>query len=246
MKPAIQTLKGGDRHLLIAHGFLGDPSEWEFLIDSLLPQFTLHLLTLPGHVDAPIDDDREEFFKELDQFVKGHAPLSLLGYSMGSRILIEVASRNLSSIEKIIVESGNPGIEDDDERAKRFESDCHAFKNIDYQHFLERWYRGPLFSHLSEDLRYELILTKFALHQSDQLQKAMQIFSPGAQKNLWPIMGQMNGHFISGELDLKYSEIGLRLATLGWGHDVVPNVGHNVHLEKPESFLKIVFQHTCP
>ncbi|GAB4021920.1 MAG: 2-succinyl-6-hydroxy-2,4-cyclohexadiene-1-carboxy late synthase [Bdellovibrio sp.] len=246
MRPSIQTLAGGSKHLLMAHGFLGSPSEWEFLFSTLLPHYTLHLLTLPGHIEAPIDEDRDEFFIQLDNFVQTHSPMTLLGYSMGSRILMEVALRNLSSIDKIIVESGNPGIEDEKERAKRFESDCQAFKNIDFQLFLERWYRGPLFSHLNESVRNELILSKFTLHQPQQLAQAMRIFSPGQQKNLWPDIKKLNGHFIAGEWDHKYSQIGLRLANLGWGLDVVPDVGHNTHLEAPELFKQLVFQHTCP
>jgi hypothetical protein len=51
--------------------------------------------------------------------------------------------------------------------------------------------------------------------------------------------------YISGELDRKYTDIGDRY--FGEIHRIVPQVGHNVHVEAPEAYRQILecFFYTC-
>ena len=44
--------------------------------------------------------------------------------------------------------------------------------------------------------------------------------------------------YISGELDTKYTAIGARY--FGDVHRIVPQVGHNIHVEAPEMYQQIL------
>lgn len=237
MKAEINSISGGSKHILLAHGFLGTPQDWDFLLPHLKDKYTVHLLTLPGHESAPIDENVEEFFSTLDQFVQKHSGILLLGYSMGSRILMEIAVRNLSSFSQLIVESGNPGIENESERINRYQQDCSSNIAIDFKKFLADWYELPLFHSLSLTQKNELIKVRSKLHSPEKLFLAQKLFSPGIRPNLWPQMAQINGTYISGELDNKYTQIGKRLQGLGWQHEVIVACGHNTHLEAKKRFL---------
>ena len=46
--------------------------------------------------------------------------------------------------------------------------------------------------------------------------------------------------YISGELDAKYTAIGAKY--FGDVHRIVPQVGHNVHVEAPEAYRQILKQ----
>jgi len=238
MKAIIYQKGHGPQHMIVAHGFLGLPSEWNFLIEHLKDHYTFHLLTLPGHQEVPIDSNIDEFFQSLTEYSQSLNSFSLLGYSMGGRILLEFALRNLSSINNIILESANPGIENQSEREIRYAKDLLGFGGQTYEDFLQNWYLQSLFN---PNLDYN-ISEKLKLHQPQHLVQAMAIFSPGSRPSLWNELHGLSHipcHFISGIKDIKYFKIGIDLKALNWNlHSL--DAYHNVHLERPLEFLALI------
>lgn len=236
MKALLEKKGHGPHHFILAHGFLGLPHEWDFLCDALSDHITFHLLTLPGHNKAPIDNDIEEFFDSLSAYVQNLPAFSLLGYSLGGRILLEFAIRNLGSIRHIILESSNPGIIDENERKLRLANDHKAMQGQTFENFLRGWYQQALFN---PSLDYQ-ITNKLFSHDSAQVEFAMKLFSPGSRPSMWDKLQQFKGfdcHFISGTCDLKYSKIGEQLQQKGWSHHALDSF-HNVHVEKPDEYLE--------
>ena len=238
MKAIISKKGHGLRHMILAHGFLGLPSEWDFLIENLKDKYTFHLLTLPGHQEAPIDSNIEEFFESLAEYATAFKSFSLLGYSMGGRLLLEFALRNLSSIEALILESANPGIRDQNEREARYNKDLLGFQERSFADFLNDWYLQCLFN---PKLNYH-VSEKLMEHELHRLERAMAVFSPGLRPSLWNELKRLKNiscHFISGAQDHKYFNIGNELKSIGWKHHTLDSY-HNVHLERPIEYLELI------
>ena len=79
----------------------------------------------------------------------------------------------------------------------------------------------------------------------DRLSHQFEIFSKGVQQNLDPKLAELKNLpilFVSGEKDQKYQVIGERLAKSSSvvKAQVVPDVGHRVPWEDPESFVQVL------
>jgi len=75
------------------------------------------------------------------------SPLVLLGYSMGGRLALSLATHHPESLDGLILESTTAGITDPEQRSERRASDRRkaALIRQDFGEFLEEWDRNPLF-----------------------------------------------------------------------------------------------------
>jgi 2-succinyl-6-hydroxy-2,4-cyclohexadiene-1-carboxylate synthase len=107
--------------------------------------------------------------------------------------------------------------------------------------FVREWLQNPMFAGLSaENSQIDERLKNSAEGLADSLRYA----GTGTQTPLWENLSEVNipTLIISGELDKKFSEIASRMNSLMPRSTlaVVQGSGHTVHLEKPETFLKIL------
>jgi len=174
--------------------------------------------------------------------------VALVGYSMGGRIALYAALRFPHKITSLVLESSNPGVVDEPARRVRAETDdrhAEALLSEGIDAFVERWYEMNLFHTLK---RYPQLFKetkeKRKKNNAQWAAKIISELSPGRQPSLWEDLDTLSipVMLMAGALDSKYSEMVTAMkpripeATV----EIMPDVGHNIHLEKPHQFAQLV------
>jgi 2-succinyl-6-hydroxy-2,4-cyclohexadiene-1-carboxylate synthase len=98
--------------------------------------------------------------------------------------------------DALILISGNPGIEDETERANRRIADAELADSIErlgMQAFLEFWQETPLIrsqKHITDNLRASMQANRLK-NTSIGLAKSLRQFGQGDAPNLWPELGKL-------------------------------------------------------
>lgn len=206
--------------LTFLHGFLGSPQDWHPVCQHLNSSCTL--LTLPGHQNKPCDLTLLE--KEIP------SNTTLIGYSLGGRLAMQFASRYPERIERLIILSAHPGLDNGKEkRLKTDESWVQLLKTEGMEKFLKKWYQQPLFSTLDPRLTQNR-----EPHDPQLLAKVLKNLSPAKLPSMWKSLQDFSFPilFLFGERDIKYKPIATRLRKR-FPVEFIPNCGHAIHLENP-------------
>lgn len=240
--------------LLFLHGFLGDATEWRDIIPAFEPRYRCVAADLPGHGASPIANPAECGFVEtataLIELVDeaGADTFSAIGYSMGGRVALYLASIYAMRIDALVLESASPGLPSEDERAARRAWDdaiAHQLETMDMPAFLDEWYAQPLFATLQADPeRLTELKARRAHHDGRQLAAAMRALGAAAQPSLWTEWeaNHIPTLLIAGALDEKYVAIAQTMGASCAAAEVaiVPDFGHNVHFENPSVYTERV------
>lgn len=247
--------------LVLLHGFLGDASDWEKLAHELEQEFYLIAVDLPGHggskdvqldIENAFSDFSEWLSKTLSQLGMTH--YSILGYSLGGRLAMNHAMNHPEAVDKLLVESAHPGLEQDADRHARQESDqawAEKFRSEPLAEVLQSWYHQPVFADLNCQVRDSLMLHRCKINQSGQaLADTLEAFSLSRQPAFWGSLADTSTmiHYFHGDRDLKFQDIALRLQGLVSSADIhkVEHSGHNIHREQPEVMAKVIRQAFFP
>ena len=243
-----------DRTLVMLHGFMGNTRDWLPFVDELLNVTTVVLIDLPGHGKSLGGPDGNYQMESA-----GHSVVvildalkiertSLLGYSMGGRIAMYTALQFPKRCSCLITESAHPGQGDVTERLSRVERDNALAARLEsgsFEGFLKDWYHQPLFTSLYEDeALYAELIQKRLENDPTELAKALRGFSPGLMKPMWEMLADapFSTLALCGEKDTKYTRVTQKMQDLCRNLQVaiVPGAGHNIHLEQPQEFLRII------
>lgn len=199
--------------IVALHGFLGHPTDWDFLRDAGF------------EVRAPNLFAGEEI---------GSGDV-LLGYSMSGRLALHALLAGASFSRAVIVSAGL-GIEDETARAARRAADdawARRFESNRWEDVIRDWHAQPLFAGHSMS-RDERDFDRAALA------KALREWSPAA---LPPVASRLHELrmpilFVAGERDAKYVDEATRAAELVSGSElwVAPGAAHRVPWEVPNAF----------
>ena len=213
---------------------------------------------LPGHGASPAPNESEalsaahtaEALAALMSSLSSRR-YDLIGYSFGGRIAYHLLSYHGSQIQSAVLESTSPGIEDPVVREERRRQDEHLAQEIQERGldwFIPYWNHLPLFASqasLAEPRRQEQDDER-RRHHAFGLAQSLRGAGTGTQGSLWSLLPTISIPLliITGALDAKYSQIGGAMhATSRQSQWVsVEGAGHNVHLERPEEFLRLVSQ----
>jgi 2-succinyl-6-hydroxy-2,4-cyclohexadiene-1-carboxylate synthase len=174
----------------------------------------------------------------------------LVGYSMGGRLALAFADEYQTEIKALVLESTAFGYKTKAEQEERILNDkklAGLIEKVSLQEFFEYWYDLDLFKTLQKNKNIsleELRKEKIKINNKTGLVNSLIEFSTGKMKNYFDrIMNFRKKVFlITGKLDNKFTQIAIEAKnTFPFAeHRIVNNCGHNVHLEKPEEFLKFL------
>jgi 2-succinyl-6-hydroxy-2,4-cyclohexadiene-1-carboxylate synthase len=242
--------------LLLMHGFTGSSRSWAGLMAALQETCTTLAVDALGHgaSDAPDDPARyamahvvADTLALLDQLAIDRC--ALLGYSMGGRMALQLAVAAPQRVRGLILESASPGLRTPAERLARREADAGLARLLDEQGlpaFVARWERLPLWQSQGS-LPPDVLAEQRSQRLSNNpwgLAASLRGVGTGAQPSLYDQLAtlHMPTLLIAGALDTKYvaSAREMHTALTRAGLAIVPDVGHNVHLEAPCTFEHLV------
>jgi 2-succinyl-6-hydroxy-2,4-cyclohexadiene-1-carboxylate synthase len=253
----LRTGPAGAPRVTILPGFMGGPRSVEALVHHLPDAFTVRVVTLPGHGDRPFMPTDATWPELMDAVASEVAPRGaganelLVGYSMGGRVALDLATRLEDAFTHVIAVSADLGLADAAARASRVAEDETRATEIErdgLEAFVDRWQALPLFASqarlpartLDAQRRMRLANTEAGLAW------ALRHLGTGRMPDLRAPLGASSVAvtFAAGSLDAKFTKLaeeGARLAQRGdWAafHDV----GHNVPLEAPKRLAHLVVE----
>lgn len=242
---------GTGKPLVCFHGFSESGSTWDGIE---VPGYRLIRIDSIGHGRSARPMEVEPYtlpqmLSDLHTVIYAVAGerYALMGYSMGARIALLYALEYPHEVTHLVLESGSVGIEEEGERQDRYVADQALAERIrahDITWFSETWAKLDIFK-TQQSLPPKV---------QQQIQGRRLLNSPhalaftleGSGQGTMPYVGHRLGEltmpvcYISGELDTKYTAIGAQY--FGDVYRIVPQVGHNVHVEAPEAYQQILKQ----
>ena len=242
--------------IIFIHGFTGTHKSWQTIRSELeAPSIAIDI---PGHGKSIFHNTDEKYFfndftNELYLFIikMGLKKVHLCGYSLGGRLAICFAAKYPELIKSIFIESTTIGMEPGEDKALVLENDRKISELImnDYQKFLHKWEDNVLFAEQKARNidEYENQQKIRISHNNYQLAHSLLTFSKGNmpymlhqfQKFKFPIT------IINGKDDTKYIKEGRIMLKLNNNAKqyIVNNASHNVHLERPVSYIDLLNEH---
>ena len=240
--------------VVFLHGFTGGSTDWQFILDQLPENFIPVAIDLIGH--GKTDSPKEEIHYTCKAIVHhlnsifsqlNFQKVILAGYSMGGRAALSYCLKHSDRVSAAILESTTAGIEDICMKKERVEIDlllAEKIKNEGVESFINFWFDTPMFESLKVLPNFEQIKNRRIENNITGLVNILSGFSTGLMMSYWDELPSLNLPvlLVSGELDVKYTNISraMKSKIKNAQHTTVLECGHNVHLEKPELFTKLV------
>lgn len=238
--------------VVFLHGFTGSVEEWEEIISYINHNFASISIDLIGHgkSDSPIDISlytadaiSKQILDVINHFT--NQKIIIAGYSMGGRAALTFAVKHPEKVKAMILESTSPGIKDEAERKQRVISDNQLAQFIltnPIDIFIDKWMNLEIFETQKKLPASKLkeIRERKLLNNKTGLANSLKGFGTGVMPHLYDQLKGINipTLLITGELDKKFTNLNSAMLKVlpKVVHRVVNDVGHNVHLEKPELF----------
>ncbi len=239
--------------LIFLHGFSGSAKDWIFFLDTLPQDTTAIALDFIGHGNSDVPESLEYYtpnaialqIKTLLELLNLEKVI-LIGYSMGGRAALSFTHAFPQNVAGMVLESASFGIKEEKERKERAEKDNELADLIllkGLKTFFDYWFELPLFSSLKKLPKEKLLRLKKERLKNNPigLANTLKYFSTGKMPYFLtnPDVFNFPLLLISGEKDEKYTKQNREISKLlpNCQTVVVPNAGHNVHLEKPQDFI---------
>jgi 2-succinyl-6-hydroxy-2,4-cyclohexadiene-1-carboxylate synthase len=235
---------GAGPRIVLVHGFGQTARCWGPLAPALAAAgHEVVRVDAPGHgASAGVAADLPTAGRLL---AEAGGPAVYLGYSMGARMALHVATEAPGAVRALVLIGGTPGIEDDGERAERRASDAALAAGIradGVDAFVDRWLAMPMFAGLPPEGRF---VAERRRNTAEGLARSLELAGTGSQRPLWDALPGIDVPVlaVAGALDDKYAAIAERTAAAA-GADaraaLVPGAGHSAHLERPGTTIDLV------
>lgn len=239
--------------VILLHGFAQTPASWDAIAQGLRDRgYRVCVPDLYRWAGDSLDKLCAAVASVVDSLAQAEGPCTLAGYSMGGRIAAETAVRYPElPLAGLVLESAGLGPADERERAvlaDRNAAWAARLREEGVAAFMDWWEALPLFATqraLPEVARAAVRSERLA-HGAELLARSLVCW--GAQHQaaeaatlcgLAALAARgVSVSYLAGALDEKYTAVASRVRAFGLPAVVVPDAGHNVHLEAPASFLE--------
>lgn len=232
--------------LVFLHGFTQTHHHWHRGARTIAKTFgsypSLTFVDLPGHGLSTDDDSGIEQVATSLPSLAG--PGTWIGYSMGGRHALLVASTGAPEIERLVLIGATAGIDDGTDRADRAALDARRADHIEsvgVETFLAEWLAAPMFAGLPDD--------PAGLHQRRRntpagLAHSLRTAGSGAQPSIWHGLDEIDVPtlVLAGDHDAKFTAIG-RAMVERLPHATfvaIPDAGHAAQIEQPADVASVI------
>jgi 2-succinyl-6-hydroxy-2,4-cyclohexadiene-1-carboxylate synthase len=242
----------------LLHGFTQSGRSWREVIANMPSGWRWVVPDLRGHDETRVRKAAAPFTMDTAtadlEMLWDHLDIGrthLVGYSMGGRLALHVATRRPERILSLLTIGAHAGLEGDARDARR-EGDEALAERIEtegLEAFVDYWSALPLFAGLER--RGPAFLAQIRAERMRNtvagLAASLRGMGAGVMEPLWGDLAKVAvpSTFVAGQLDHGYVAAARRLAAaVPNGHvEVVLQAGHPAHQERPEAFARVLGDH---
>jgi 2-succinyl-6-hydroxy-2,4-cyclohexadiene-1-carboxylate synthase len=224
------------------HGFMGVGADFIPLVERL--GMSVYTPDLIGHGTFQSDNPLDYTLDTQLSYWAEHLPdrCTLVGYSMGGRLALQLALRYPKRIERLVLIGATPGLVDPKKRTQRVLWDreqAQSIRSLGVKRFYEEWQKIPIIA-TQQTIEFgirEAMMANRMTQSVEGLALSMEYFGTGVMPHCWDILHTLSVPtlLMVGERDLKYREIAEsmieQLVEGPVDQVVIPKVGHCAHLE---------------
>ncbi len=236
----------GGPTIVLLHGFTQNTDCWGLFADELAADHRVLAVDAPGHGRSGHDD--ADLWRAADLIaatVEPHAPVVVVGYSMGGRMALHLALAHPTIVAGLVLIGATAGIDDDAERAVRRAADEQLANRIESEpldDFIDSWLANPLFAGLDADAACR---NRRLQNRPAGLAASLRRCGTGSQTPLWNRLPELAGPvlLIAGSRDSKFSALAERMAAAMTSAAVTVasvEATHAVHLEQPARTVAVI------
>jgi len=217
----------------LIHGFAGDPSAWDEVIDAWQLADAPRAIALPGHGGGPVRDTWDDNLAAVAEAIAGCD--CVVGYSLGARVALGLVIGGMAAHGVLI--GVNPGIADElrPDRAQVDAAWARLLRTEGVAAFDDAWIKQALFAtqaRVDPDLR-ALRRERRLRHDPEQLARSLEVMGLAAMPDYWNAIPTHRDRIalLAGADDAKYVAISRQLPAVSF--EVIAGAGHDPTLEQP-------------
>lgn len=249
--------EGDGTPVTLLHGFTQSGQSWREVLAKMPAGYRWIVPDLRGHgatrtpPDAPCTmeactSDLEMLWDHL-----GVDRTHLVGYSMGGRLALHVATRVPERILSLLTIGAHAGLDDDAREGRRPADDALAVRieTAGLEAFVNYWSGLPLFAGIERrgPSFVAQVRSERLKNHIEGLACSLRGMGAGVMEPVWADLAKVSVPctFVAGQLDHGYVASARRLAaTAPNGRiEIVPRAGHSVQQERPDAFAQILLAH---
>ena len=235
-----------EHRLVFLHGFTQTHHHWHacahLVARTLGDESSLVFVDLPGHGLSRAD--RLTIEQAAPQLVTLAGAGTYIGYSMGARHALAAACAGAPEIQRLVLVGGTAGLADPPDRDARVADDeakAARLEQVGVEAFVDEWLAQPMFAGLAVD---DADRCHRLRNTVEGLAASLRLAGTGAQEPLWEMLAgvQIPVLALAGERDVKFTEIGQRMAEAipHATFATIPGAGHAAHAEQPAATAALV------
>ena len=238
----------------LLHGFTLTGRSWQDLVPRVPGSWNWIMPDLRGHGATPVtpctmDDCAADLVALWDRL--GVERTHLVGYSMGGRLALHVATRLPERIRSLLTIGAHAGLEGDARAARRQADEALAAKleTGGIEPFVNYWSAQPMFAGLERrGAAFNARLRAMRLaNQPAGLACSLRGMGAAAMQPLWADLQAIRlvSTFVAGERDTTFAAAARRLAAAVPGSrvELIPRAGHAAQMERPSAFVRVLLDH---
>lgn len=248
--------------LVLVHGFAQSAASWDEIAANLATDRSVYALDLVGHgvSDCPDDASAYALDAQAEALLAFLAEIpgrpAVVGYSMGGRVALAAATREprafTAGARALVLEAAGLGPASPEERGAataRDAANAAKLRASGVPAFMDVWERLPLFA-TQRDLPAATRACLRAGRLDNDAEALARTFEhagqhamPSRERTLKALAtlraSGLPVLYLAGERDAKYAALAAELAAANLcTTTIVPDAGHNVHLEAPAAFAQ--------